>query len=356
MKPNFAWQPIRPPEVPGSPPWIRLVAVVGGGVMFVGGLGQVLLEWDQGLGLLVPLFASVLLFGLPHGAIDHLVALGLARCQLRPRPLLVVVTTYLLLTLFFLLFWRITPLLAALAFLCMTIYHWGRADTAFELSCRGNDSPLLDSRLRRTHSALRGLIPIGLPFLAFPDQTEGFLATCADLFNASLPALGPLYVIVGFTLPLLIILEISLLLRANSGRSRLAFETALLIVFFLIVPPLLAIGWYFCFWHGLRHVLRLCGYRVAGGKAPSIPRPAQLALFYRRALPLTLVSIGLLLALAWLVPTSGSAMEWVALYLVFISALTFPHIILVEWMDRRERSGRSYPKDVLPPLRDRWKI
>jgi beta-carotene 15,15'-dioxygenase len=338
MKWSFAWQPLRPPDGPGSPPWIPLAAVVGGGIMFSGGLGQVLLGWDKGLGLFLPLFASVLLFGLPHGAIDHLVALGLARCHLHLRSLLVVVSVYLLLTLLFLLLWRIAPTLAALAFLCMTIYHWGRADTAFELSSRRNDTPLLDFRLRRTHSALRGLIPIGLPFLAFPGETEVFLGTCAELFGASLPTLSPLYPIIGFALTLLVVLEMGLLRLARSGRRRLALETGLLIVFFLLVPPLLAIGWYFCFWHGLRHILRLCRYRTEDSQSPKNPFPAQLALFYRRGLPLTFASIGLLLVLAWLVPMSGSALEWVALYLVFISALTFPHIILVEWMDRQERS------------------
>ena len=336
MKLSFAWQPLRPPVEGECPAWIRSAAAVGAAIMCLGGFGQVLLGWDEGIGLFAPLFASVLLFGLPHGAIDHLVALGLAGRDLRLRALLIVVGSYLLLVALFLVFWQITPVMAAIGFLCMTIYHCGRSDLAFDTVCGRDKKILSDTWLRFTHSALRGLIPIGLPFIAFPVEAGEFLQACGALFKAGFPDVGILSGLFGFTLLLFVVLEGALLLRAGPGKARIAIETCVLIGFFLTVPPLLAIGWYFCLWHGLRHVLRLCRYEDASVRTEIHSGPGRLGTFFQRALPFTLLAIGLLLGMAVLLPTGGGTLGWVALYLVFISSLTFPHVVLVEWMDRRE--------------------
>lgn len=189
--------------------------------------------------------------------------------------------------------------------------------------------------LRWIHTALRGSIPIGLPLLAFPGQSADFLRSCLSLFMEA-PVL-PGFIkgwIAGFLLTLFI-LELLLLLRAErTGESlHLTVETVLLLALFTTVPPLAAIGWYFCLWHGLRHVLRLCRYSPDGSNGARTSAPIRLFLY--RALPFTLLSL-LFLALAGLaLPTAGEPARWIALYLVLISTLTFPHIILVEWMDLR---------------------
>jgi len=79
-------------------------------------------------------------------------------------------------------FWQITPFMAAIGFLCMTIYHWGRSDLAFDTVCGRDKKILSDPWLRFTHSALRGLIPIGLPFIAFPVEAGEFLQACGALY------------------------------------------------------------------------------------------------------------------------------------------------------------------------------
>ncbi|HKK18115.1 MAG TPA: beta-carotene 15,15'-dioxygenase, Brp/Blh family, partial [Opitutales bacterium] len=171
--------------------------------------------------------------------------------------------------------------------------------------------------------------------LAFPEASTAFLQNCLALFLDRPPGIGIWKAPIAVLLFALVGTEIMLLLRSakTAGSLPLLAETVLLLALFALVPPLAAIGWYFCLWHGLRHVLRLCRY--SSERKPEAGPSGALALFFYRALPFTLLSL-VFLALAGLaLPTAGEPARWVALYLVLISALTFPHIMLVEWMDRR---------------------
>lgn len=342
MSTPFAWCPLTPPAGSSRVRWIETAARLGMLGAIGGGILQVSLGWIEGAALFLPLIASALLFGLPHGAVDHLVVMGLAGLKLRPRALAAVCGVYLLLAALFASLWVFTPSLAVVAFLLMTIYHWGWADTAYEMTCRSPVSLGKSPGLRLVHSALRGLIPIGLPFVSFPQETAAFVQSCTAIFADAAPPTGSWRNVIAAALVLLFCAELAFLLRqrGTNGRGRMFFETLVLIGFFSLVPPLVAIGWYFCLWHGLRHVLRLCRYADRSGEG--MPSPRALLLFFRRALPFTLASVGLLLLAALFLPVSGNLSDWIALYLVLISALTFPHVLLVMWMDHREwESGGS---------------
>lgn len=128
------------------------------------------------------------------------------------------------------------------------------------------------------------------------------------------------------------------------GRSVDVGEVVLLIVLIAWVPAYLAIGTYFLAWHALRHLARLLLLRedddaraIAGGDL----RGAILRLA-RDLTPITLLALALLAALtAWSGPRSEGLEGFVALYLVWISALTMPHLALVAWMDHGPSRQRS---------------
>lgn len=341
MKRFFAWVPLMPPQTQSSAPALQRAAALGAFVVFAGGLAQAFLvpglDAGQAWVVYLPLMASALLFGFPHGAIDHLVALGLAGRGLKPAPFLCVTGFYLLLAILFALVWLVAPAIALAAFLLITIIHWGRADTIFE-AVMAPDGPLRDiPHLRPFHSALRGLIPIGIPFLAFPEASAAFVASTTELFGASPPDLEGARPIITALLLTLVLAEILIFLRARTrGGLRLLLESLGLGLYFATVPPLVAIGWYFCFWHGLRHVLRLCRYQPPGAAGNEALPPHPIRLFYRRALPFTILPLLFLLWIGLSGFDENGPARWMAQYLVLISALTFPHMILVEWMDRRE--------------------
>jgi len=91
----------------------------------------------------LPFALSVVLLGLPHGAVDHLAALRLARQRLRAGPLLAVLTAYLAVGLAYYAVWVAAPLAAFALFIALTWFHWGQGDLHALLAWprRGRRSP-----------------------------------------------------------------------------------------------------------------------------------------------------------------------------------------------------------------------
>jgi Brp/Blh family beta-carotene 15,15'-monooxygenase len=112
----------------------------------------------------------------------------------------------------------------------------------------------------------------------------------------------------------------------------------LLVAFFALVEPILAVGLYFTCWHALRHVGRLLALDPDARAALADGRVgAALTRFTRDATPLTLASLALLGGLALLVPASPAGLaDLVGLYLVLIAALTLPHVAVVADLDRTQ--------------------
>ena len=333
MRAPFAWHPLRPVAPRPRPAKAKTADAVGVGFLSLGLLGALAGLSDGPLGL-VPIALSVILFGLPHGAVDHLVALGLAGRPLRPAPLAAVVLIYLGVALGMFAIWWQLPFVAATLFLAMTVYHWGKADLAFG-RWRGDDPP--KGFAAGLHLLVRGLIPIGIPFIAFPAESRAFLEACADLFPGEPRPPAPKAVSTFTVLFLLLWLAEAGRLLRHFNRSR-AFHTLrpigeqlLLTAFFFYVPPLTAIGLYFCGWHGLRHLMRLGAYRDEDKEvAVSLPRVML------QSVPFTLAALALLIGLVCLVPVGTDGIGWTATYFVLISSLTVPASGRRRMMDRRE--------------------
>jgi len=345
----FAWcplDPIRPSNVVG-----RVLGIMADRcaiIFFLLGVALTALGVLDGEWQMLPLALSVLLFGLPHGAVDHLVALGLAKRALQPVPLAVVLTLYTTIAAGVCIFWIAYPLLAAIGFLALTVYHWGKADLAFE-QFRNPKSSLAGKGISRfTHGLLRGLLPIGLPLVAHPESASAFMNACMNWFQADADfdyalVRVPLLVFI-CTLWLLDTIRIFQTITPVNQRDShwLIFENIGLAIFFVIVPPLAAVGLYFSGWHGYRHVLRLRACRECGQEGSRGAQITKNGRFARQALPFTLVALAAVPGLAWfLTAQAADPKSWVALYLVLISALTLPHVCVVEWMDRRQCSPPS---------------
>lgn len=128
--------------------------------------------------------------------------------------------------------------------------------------------------------------------------------------------------------------------RAADPEARAAWrvdaaETALLVAYFAAV---LAVGLYFCLWHSAQHIARLVLLDRASADDLRKGRVSPaLARFVRDAAPLTVAALLLLAGLYLAVPRAPDDLPaLVALYLVLISALTFPRALVVAWMDREQ--------------------
>jgi len=112
----------------------------------------------------------------------------------------------------------------------------------------------------------------------------------------------------------------------NLRRNALNLAEGLgLALFFGVLPAIASIGFYFAFWHGLRHILRL----------REMAKFSWLR-FIGMATPATIVALVMLGLLAWRVPLNGSGEPILGVYLALIAALTVPHALVVTWQDLRD--------------------
>jgi Brp/Blh family beta-carotene 15,15'-monooxygenase len=310
-----------------TPSWVALAAVA-----VVASLTAVPLRVQ-----FLPLVASALLLGVPHGALDH-VAVARARGHRADcRSLARVALLYTALGGATLAAWTVAPAIAFVGFLLVTWLHWGQGDR-YSLVAFTGSSHLASSRQHALAVATRGGLPMLVPLAAAPDQYRLVARACVSVFDpAAITALDPAFTPAGRALAGLLAAALVLAhLALGRHRSRPphrdwrrdAAETLLLATYFAIVPPILAVGWYFTVWHAGRHVARLVALH---------PRDRGLPTFAVEATPLTAGALAILAIVAIAAPhPPGDLPALAGTYLVVLSALTVPHIVVVALMDRAE--------------------
>ena len=282
----------------------------------------------------VPFAISVLLFGLPHGALDHLVPARLdPRISIR-RSITTVVALYAVLGGATALLWSARPVAGFAVFIAVTWFHWGQGDLWLDRALRGVRASRADAVLT---VAVRGALPMLLPLVSHPQDYAGVLRSTTSLIDPTsagdpdVLSSVPLRTACAVLLAALIAAHLLVRRRRGEPLRTTIVEIAVLAAFFSTVPSVLAVGLYFTFWHAVRHIIRLELIEPdgrAGLERGDLLRP--LLRFLRDALPVTLCAIALLGALALTLHDAG-----LGTYLLLIAALTTPHTAVVVWMDRR---------------------
>ncbi len=292
-----------------------------------------------------PFLFGLVFLGLPHGAMDHLVIPHLTRRPLTPVFLVRFILGYLVLVLLYLGLWRAAPGAALALFLLMSWLHWGEGDAYFLRVFGGRAAPTSAASLGRSW-AVRGALPILLPPLAFPAHFQNFTRGVLQWYApaASVGRITPHVQAAGVAVILgIVLLSLVVSWVENGPARRAAFwmdagEDALLLAVFWRVPPILAVGVYFCVWHSWRHIARLM---LADPKSEMLIADGRVGRsVWRTALQSLPMTWGALALLGGLYVTrahrAASAGDFVYLYLSLIAALTFPHFLLVLWMDKRQ--------------------
>lgn len=279
---------------------------------------------------LAPWVASLVLWGLPHGAVDHLVLARVFRPRASWTAIGLAALAYAALALLVGLLWWRWPPFAFAGFIALTWFHWGTGDLWWSWT---RDPAALPTRLARCGFLLwRGALPMLIPLVVDPGTYRQTAVAATELTGwqgdwAVLESEG----VRGAALAVCVVL--ALLRWSTAGRGRGATldrnEDAALLLFFLVVPALPAVGLYFTFWHGWRHVLRL-QHRTPGPVRPDAPPASS---FFRQAWPTTALSLGVLLTLALALPGRADPWALLGVYLMLIACLTVPHALLVGWMD-----------------------
>ncbi|WP_420369177.1 Brp/Blh family beta-carotene 15,15'-dioxygenase [Curtobacterium sp. L1-20] len=311
---------------------LALVAVVCAAVTAAGGSVPVPVQ-------LVPFAVSVLVFGLPHGALDHLVPARLRPGTSTLRSVTVVVVLYLVVGSATALLWVVDPVVGFAAFIAVTWFHWGQGDVFV-------DRLLDDGASGRVGSAVtlvtRGALPMLVPFAAHPAAATAVVSSTASVVRPGAATAGPegvpvpVRVVIGLVVLGLVVLHLVAVRRSGAPVWRQAAEDAVLLVFFAVVPPVLAVGLYFTLWHSVRHILRLeLTDPTAAAHLHHGRLRAPFGRFVRQAWPITAIAVAMLVVLAVVLRRAD-----LGTYLVLIATLTTPHAVVVTWMDHVQHTWR----------------
>jgi Brp/Blh family beta-carotene 15,15'-monooxygenase len=269
----------------------------------------------------------IVLLGVPHGALDTLYAGRVFRIR-RASQWLLFLLIYLLPVAAVLLLWPYWPAFLLALFLTVSIFHFS-----------GDPEEGCPRWLRMVY----GGSPVVLPSLLNGAEVD-------RLFAALVPGSVASSVTAILTLlawPWLLALALGAAKLARSHR-RGAIEIAAVGTLCSLVPPLLSFTIYFCGMHSARHILRsLTEDATQPARWPDIGRAAL------AGVPPMLATL-VILALYW-GSAGNTAVEPRLLQTVFVSlaALTFPHVILVDWLHRwrfQHPAGANAP-DFRSPVR-----
>ena len=295
------------------------------GAVAVGGLAP-----GAAAGLLAPLLlGGMVVLGVAHGACDQFVvpATHPALAQRRGRYWAGFLAGYLGLAAAVGLLWWWQPAGAVALFFGLTAWHWGSADAPAQARYRTQ---------WLAHSLLRGALLFAVPLWHWPTETLAIVRGLLALGGvAALPTTVDMAPLATALLPAVLgglaLLWLSYYRQQQAGLARAdALETGLLLALLLVLPPVLAAGVYFVFWHSLQHVLRMNQLMDRTPARPKRSLGAEMGFFLRRSAPLLLISLGglaLVFGLAWAWAASGSVL--VSLALLAASVVTLPHALLV---------------------------
>jgi Brp/Blh family beta-carotene 15,15'-monooxygenase len=282
--------------------------------------------------------ALMLGVSLPHGGFEHVANLKGRGESFQASYLLAYVA---LLGATFALF-AVAPIAGLAVAVAITMLKGGHGG----LQVLGSVADLSHLRARWQRAlavAVRGGAVMAVPFVVFPGD---FSVVAFEMVGAFAPqrayAIGPAFAgevrtAVGAGYAALV--GVHLLVGAaradgvGRGWATDAFETVLLAGYFVVVPPILAVGVYFPCWYATRQVARLGA--DGGVERPELGRAARR--FLRGAAAPWVASLAIFGAVAAAVPSPpATAVGWAALYSVVVAAIAVPHVAVGSWLDRRQ--------------------
>lgn len=253
--------------------------------------------------------AVVIVLGVPHGALDGVIAAPLLRPRYGRAWFGVFAIPYLGLSALVLLAWQLAPLAALAGFLALSVLHFGEEDA-------GPGRPV--------EALVRGGLPIALPALLHPQETAAIFAAVARVPMPSLPAWWTAASWLWLAL-------VAAWLLTRHARPALRAELVVLATAFWLLPPLTAFTLYFVGLHGPRHMRALVRDST---KAPGIDTMGRAV---HGSLPVFALTL-LIGAGLWPLYASGpgdAVSDLLTLTLRMLSALTVPHVLLDRLVGRQ---------------------
>lgn len=259
--------------------------------------------------ILILLVSGVVILGLPHGALDPLVAAQLWGA----RPSFTMIRFLLLYTLMAALcaaVWTIAPNAALVAFLIISAYHFGSD---------------WDGR-----SPAWGQSAFGLAIVTLPTLRKAY--EVGEIYQQLGASVAHDIVTVS---QVIAVAAVVAALVAASSRSKFRvsklLELLTVVVGSLVLPPLLFFTCYFCLLHSPRHLMQTARALNLRGIRDIV----------RSAAPTVLATLVLAVGLWSFLPGSVYSQKLIQLVFIGLAALTMPHMVLTELNLRRDPQSLS---------------
>ena len=283
------------------------------------------LEFGESLGWQVGFAVIALALGIPHGAVDHLVALP-ATSKSKLVLLIIGYVAIAVLAVLVILHWNKLGFQLVLA---MSAFHFGFGDAAFVAEQdRLSDRRRMKPKTQNMFAISSGSIPVLIPLLN--ESTASALREINPVLITWASDIAPqLKFLVAF------FFVTTLVLLITEKRLREVIDLSLLALLALIAPPLVAFAVYFGCWHAMRHTARLTlilpKALIAAEK--NNPRGSFLAAVIP-GLPALFGTVVVALLIAVLDTTNIDA-SYLWYLLVVVWALTVPHMMVTTKIDQK---------------------
>lgn len=273
----------------------------------------------------VVLAVIALAIGIPHGAIDHLIAIP----RDSTKRFIAFIAIYTLIAIIAALAIAKWNLVGFQLVVLMSALHFGFGDSAYANENRTAASKNGYSSLVLTSYAIpAGFVPVVLPLtdkrtLDVLQELNPALINWAGLFTEFLR---------GSTLGFAVF---SILLLVITRNYSLALDLVLLLALAFFAPPLVSFAIYFGFWHAIRHTARLVPKLPSAMQKISSGKP--LAVFFTAVIPGLYAILGIFILGIFFVAreTNNVSSDFLWIILVIIWALTVPHMATTAKFDLR---------------------
>ncbi|MEU0494393.1 Brp/Blh family beta-carotene 15,15'-dioxygenase [Mycobacterium sp. NPDC006124] len=279
----------------------------------------------SGLETVAPAVAAAgIVAGVPHGAMDHLVPGLTSRRWQAPARMALVAGVYVVIAAVASVGTLLAPSFGFATFLVVSAWHFGWAETTYV--AERHDRPVPRLREGWWDAVTHGVVVVALPLWSVDGRSamKPLLPQLVDWVNA-IPAQAVTVAVVSMC-------TVSTLRQLWRRHVLEAVESVALLTLFLTVPVFAAFGVYFGLWHALRHTTRLMD-----ALAPGQPIRLQARSFARSAALPTAAALIVLAILFAYRSDVGVVMTGVSVLL----ALTFPHVVVVAWLDHDRRVSRA---------------
>ncbi len=266
-------------------------------------------QWAIFLGLM-------LLFGLPHGAIDHILFFSGGSKPFDARAMGFFLGYYLLVMFAYSLLWFFFPEFSLYVFIIISSYHFGQSQLYY----------LPQDRTRWMHQLMYFLwgAAVLMSLLYFNRQES--IQLIKPVANSLALVLSSSYLI-WMVIGLWFVWGLTFITRKGSTLVTLGFEwleIAALILLFSQVSLVLSFAIFFGLWHSYKAI------RIEIEKLNQGGTPFNWRIFFKKSVLFTLISVLGLVVLIQAGNNLQTAIQPLFLFFIAISVLTMPHMLIFE--------------------------